>query len=126
MAGGKESERIAWSDYCGSFLDYSTLQDILSEIQRLKEEANRFIAILSREEEADSDENLSPAKKQTLTREVESLQVRIKSARKSKLKPLSQRSLNRPCQLSTMKVKPEKKPEYLALSVDVLARMQNT
>ena len=51
-----------------------TLQDILSEIQRLKEEANRFIAILAKEEE-DADENLSPARRQTLTREVESLQV---------------------------------------------------
>ena len=50
------------------------MQDILSEIQRLKEEANRFIAILAKEEE-DADENLSPARRQTLTREVESLQV---------------------------------------------------
>ena len=46
----------------------------MSEIQRLKEEANRFIAILAKEEE-DADENLSPARRQTLTREVESLQV---------------------------------------------------
>ena len=47
----------------------------MSEIQRLKEEANRFISILAKEEE-ESDENLSPSKRQTLTREVESLQVR--------------------------------------------------
>ena len=50
------------------------MQDILSEIQRLKEEANRFVAILAKEEE-EADENLSPARRQTLTREVESLQV---------------------------------------------------
>ena len=48
----------------------------MSEIQRLKEEANRFIAILAKEEE-DADENLSPARRQTLTREGESLQVNI-------------------------------------------------
>ena len=59
-----------WSLYITHFC----LQDILSEIQRLKEEANRFIAILAKEEE-DADENLSPARRQTLTREVESLQV---------------------------------------------------
>ena len=50
----------------------------MSEIQRLKEEANRFIAILAKEEE-DADENLSPARRQTLTREVESLQVILHS-----------------------------------------------
>ncbi len=52
------------------------LQDVLGEIQRLKSEATRFIAILSAEG-FDSDESLSPARKQTLTREVESLQVRL-------------------------------------------------
>lgn len=48
-------------------------QEVFGEIQRLKDEANRFIAILSAEDE--SDEHLSPERKQTLTREVESLQV---------------------------------------------------
>ena len=47
-------------------------QDVLSEIQRLKQEAKRFIAILSQESD---DETLSPTKRQSLTREVESLQV---------------------------------------------------
>lgn len=59
-------------------LTHIYLQDILSEIQRLKEEANRFIAILAKEEE-DADENLSPARRQTLTREVDSLQVILRS-----------------------------------------------
>ncbi len=48
-------------------------QDVLSEIQRLKEEANRFIAILAAEDE--EEEEMSPQKRQNLTREVESLQV---------------------------------------------------
>lgn len=47
--------------------------EVFGEIQRLKDEANRFIAILSAEDE--SDEHLSPERKQTLTREVESLQL---------------------------------------------------
>ena len=51
-------------------------QDVLNEITRLKEEANRFISILSQEDDPDkSDELLSPGKRQSLTREVESLQV---------------------------------------------------
>ena len=51
-------------------------EEVLAEIQRLKEEASRFIAILSQEEEYyKSDQQLSPAKKQALTKEVESLQV---------------------------------------------------
>lgn len=51
-------------------------QDVLGEIQRLKEEANRFIAILSQEEEYEkSDQQLSPSKRQALTKEVESLQL---------------------------------------------------
>ena len=49
-------------------------QDVLSEIQRLKQEAKRFIAILSQESD---DETLSPTKRQSLTREVESLQVNL-------------------------------------------------
>ncbi len=53
------------------FLFYS--KDVVSEIQRLKEEANRFIAILAAED--DEEEELSPARRQNLTREVESLQV---------------------------------------------------
>jgi hypothetical protein len=49
----------------------------LGEIQRLKAEASRFIAILSQEEEYEkNDQQLSPAKRQSLTKEVESLQVR--------------------------------------------------
>ena len=49
----------------------------MAEIQRLKEEASRFMAILSQEEEYEkSDQQLSPAKRQVLTKEVESLQVR--------------------------------------------------
>ena len=51
-------------------------QDVLSEIQRLKEEANRYLSLLSQEEE-NNDDQLSPAKKQSLTKEVESLQVRF-------------------------------------------------
>ena len=52
------------------------LQDVLSEIQRLKEEANRYLSLLSQEEDGEnSDDQLSPSKKQSLTREVESLQV---------------------------------------------------
>jgi hypothetical protein len=52
------------------------LQEVLAEIQRLKEEASRFIAILSQEEEYEkSDAQLSPTKRQALTKEVESLQV---------------------------------------------------
>ena len=51
-------------------------QEVLAEIQRLKEEASRFMAILSQEEEYEkSDQQLSPAKRQVLTKEVESLQV---------------------------------------------------
>ena len=51
---------------------------MLSEIQRLKEEANRFISILSVEDDPEkADELLSPGKRQSLTREVESLQVKI-------------------------------------------------
>ena len=57
------------------------MQEVLGEIQRLKDEANRFIAILSAEDDS-SDENLSPAKKQTLTREVESLQVTLANLNK--------------------------------------------
>ncbi len=49
-------------------------QDVISEIQRLKEEANRFIAILASEDDED-DSHLTPARRQTLTKEVESLQV---------------------------------------------------
>ena len=49
---------------------------MLSEIQRLKEEANRYLRLLSQEEE-NNDDQLSPAKKQSLTKEVESLQVSI-------------------------------------------------
>lgn len=48
----------------------------MSEIKRLKDEANRFIAILSQDDDPDRcDEMLSPGKRQSLTREVESLQV---------------------------------------------------
>jgi uncharacterized protein YdcH (DUF465 family) len=51
-------------------------QEVLAEIQRLKAEASRFMAILSQEEEYEkSDQQLSPAKRQALTKEVESLQV---------------------------------------------------
>jgi len=51
-------------------------QDVLGEIKRLKDEASRFIAILSQEEEYEKcDQQLSPTKKQALTKEVESLQV---------------------------------------------------
>ena len=51
-------------------------QDILSEIQRLKEEARRYLSLLSQEEDGEhNDDQLSPSKKQSLTREVESLQV---------------------------------------------------
>ena len=49
---------------------------MLSEIQRLKEEAKRYLSLLSQEEDGEnSDDQLSPSKKQSLTREVESLQV---------------------------------------------------
>ena len=58
--------------------DNCLFQDVLSEIQRLKQEAKRFIAILSQESD---DETLSPTKRQSLTREVESLQVSDLSAR---------------------------------------------
>lgn len=48
----------------------------MAEIQRLKAEANRFITILSQEDDPEkANEMLSPAKRQSLTREVESLQV---------------------------------------------------
>lgn len=48
----------------------------MAEIQRLKEEANRFISILSAEDDPEkADELLSPGKRQSLTREVESLQL---------------------------------------------------
>ena len=49
---------------------------MLSEIQRLKEEANRYLRLLSQEEE-NNDDQLSPTKKQSLTKEVESLQVSL-------------------------------------------------
>ena len=52
---------------------------MLSEIQRLKEEANRYLSLLSQEEDS-NDDLLSPGKKQSLTKEVESLQVFIFSA----------------------------------------------
>ena len=51
---------------------------MLGEIQRLKEEANRFISILAEEDDPEkANELLSPGKRQSLTREVESLQVRF-------------------------------------------------
>jgi hypothetical protein len=51
---------------------------VLAEIQRLKEEANRFISILAEEDDPEkANELLSPGKRQSLTREVESLQVRF-------------------------------------------------
>ena len=54
---------------------------MLSEIQRLKEEANRYLSLLSQEEDCETnDDLLSPGKKQSLTKEVESLQVFIFSA----------------------------------------------
>jgi hypothetical protein len=46
----------------------------LSEIQRLKVEASRFVAILEQEHEEES--KMSPEKRENLTREVESLQVK--------------------------------------------------
>jgi len=50
--------------------------EVLSEIQRLKEEANRFISILAEEDDPEkANELLSPGKRQSLTREVESLQL---------------------------------------------------
>ena len=56
---------------------FSKLQEVLAEIQRLKEEANRFISILAEEDDPEkANELLSPGKRQSLTREVESLQVR--------------------------------------------------
>ena len=48
----------------------------MSEIQRLKEEANKYLSLLSQEEDS-NDDLLSPGKKQSLTKEVESLQVVI-------------------------------------------------
>ena len=58
---------------------FSKLQEVLAEIQRLKEEANRFISILAEEDDPEkANELLSPGKRQSLTREVESLQVRIR------------------------------------------------
>ena len=54
--------------------DFISLQDVLAEIQRLKSEANRFLSILNADPN-ETDDHLSPEKKQTLTREVESLQV---------------------------------------------------
>ena len=55
---------------------YLTLQEVLAEIQRLKEEANRFISILAEEDDPEkADQLLSPGKRQSLTREVESLQA---------------------------------------------------
>ena len=54
---------------------YYQFQEVLSEIQRLKEEANRYLSLLSQEEHGESDDLLSPSKKQSLTKEVESLQV---------------------------------------------------
>lgn len=64
-------------------------EEVLAEIQRLKEEANRFIAVLSQEEDGEkSDELLSPTKRQSLTREVESLQlvVEMRTAELHKLR----------------------------------------
>lgn len=49
---------------------------VLAEIQMLKDEANRFISILSSEDDPEkANEMLSPSKRQSLTREVESLQL---------------------------------------------------
>ena len=65
------------------------IQEVLSEIQRLKEEANRFISILSAEDDPEkADELLSPGKRQSLTREVESLQlvVEMRTAELHKLR----------------------------------------
>lgn len=65
------------------------IQEVLSEIQRLKEEANRFISILSSEDDPEkADELLSPGKRQSLTREVESLQlvVEMRTAELHKLR----------------------------------------
>merc|ERR1719500_72709 len=51
-------------------------EEVLAEIQRLKEEANRFISILAEEDDPEkANELLSPGKRQSLTREVESLQL---------------------------------------------------
>ena len=66
-------------------------QEVLGEIQRLKEEANRFIAILSTEDDPErADELLSPNKRQSLTREVESLQVGFTLAYQRKMGPIIQ------------------------------------
>ena len=51
---------------------YCNFQDLLSDTQRLKADCDRYFSILRKEVE---DESLSPTKRQSLTREVESLQV---------------------------------------------------
>ena len=60
------------------FHHFVLTQDILCEIQRLKSEASRFMSILASEATVtfeDEERVLSPQKRQTLAREVESLQV---------------------------------------------------
>ena len=62
------------------------LQEVLAEIQRLKEEANRFISILAEEDDPErADQLLSPGKRQSLTREVESLQASFSLFKKKQL-----------------------------------------
>jgi len=86
-------------------------EDVLNEITRLKEEANRFISILSQEDDPDkSDELLSPGKRQSLTREVESLQlvVEMRTAELHKLREERTRHLQQLEELEKTKAMLEK------------------
>eukprot|EP00095_Tigriopus_kingsejongensis_P002636 maker-scaffold441_size170131-snap-gene-0.31 protein:Tk02636 transcript:maker-scaffold441_size170131-snap-gene-0.31-mRNA-1 annotation:"microtubule-associated tumor suppressor candidate 2 homolog isoform x2" len=85
-------------------------QEVFSEIQRLKDEANRFIAILSAEDE--SDDHLSLERKQTLTREVESLQLVVE---------MRTQEVHR---LREEQAKQQAKLEELDFTKDSLARMR--
>merc|ERR1719273_3104568 len=81
-------------------------EDVLNVITRLKEEANRFISILSQEDDPDkSDELLSPGKRQSLTREVESLQlvVEMRTTELHKLREERSRHLQQLDQLEKTK-----------------------
>lgn len=86
-------------------------EDVLNEITRLKEEANRFISILSQEDDPEkTDELLSPGKRQSLTREVESLQlvVEMRTAELHKLREERTRHLQQLEELEKTKAMLEK------------------
>merc|ERR1712038_67267 len=86
-------------------------EEVLAEIQRLKEEANRFISILAEEDDPEkADELLSPGKRQSLTREVESLQlvVEMRTAELHKLREERTRHLQQLEELEKTKAMLEK------------------